>query len=77
VQEALMVEPTETEPIHVLDEYISTLKEISEEAYKGNSNKILMSPKNTSVGRIDDVKAARRPIVSYRMLKQQKKEKMS
>lgn len=74
VQEALMVEPTETEPIHVLDEYISTLKGISEEAYKGNSDKILMSPKNTSVGRIDDVKAARKPIVSYRMLKQQKKE---
>jgi len=74
VSEALMIEPTETEPVHMLDEFISTLRTISEEAYKGNSKKILLSPRNTSVGRIDDVRAARNPILSYRMLKQQKKE---
>ncbi|MCK4848338.1 MAG: aminomethyl-transferring glycine dehydrogenase subunit GcvPB, partial [Candidatus Heimdallarchaeota archaeon] len=72
VPEALMIEPTETEPIHILDDYISTLKVISDEAYKGNSKEILLSPRNTSVGRIDDVRAARNPILSYRMLKQQK-----
>jgi glycine dehydrogenase subunit 2 len=75
VPEALMVEPTETEPINVLDEYIATLKGISEEAYKGNRKEILLSPKNTSVGRIDDVKAARNPILSYRMFKQLEKKK--
>lgn len=66
VPEALMVEPTETEPKENLDSYIQALKQISEEAYH-NPDIVHSAPHNTSVGRIDDVRAARNPILSQRM----------
>ncbi len=69
VPEALMIEPTETEPKEVIDTFIEALKKVSELAYSGRTEKILGAPNSTSVGRIDDVKAAREPIISYRMLK--------
>jgi glycine dehydrogenase subunit 2 len=73
VKEALMTEPTETESKELMDEFISILREISSLTYSDQGDKIRESPKNTSVGLIDDVKAARRPILCYRMLKQQEK----
>ncbi|WP_455143111.1 aminomethyl-transferring glycine dehydrogenase subunit GcvPB [Candidatus Hodarchaeum mangrovi] len=69
IPEALMIEPTETEPKEMLDGYKEILKKVSDYAYSGKRDIILQSPKNTSVGLIDDVKAARNPILSYRMLK--------
>ena len=71
VPEALMIEPTETESKRIIDEYVKVLKEISELAYAGGGDKIQHAPSNTSVRRIDDVKAARKPILSYRMFKNQ------
>jgi len=74
VPEALMIEPTETEPKKMLDDFIQILKDISRLVYSDQEeerNQILEAPCNTSVRRIDDVKAARNPILSYRMLKQQ------
>lgn len=71
VPEALMIEPTETEPKRTIDEYIKVIREISELAYAGGTDKIQQAPSNTSVRRIDDVKAARKPILSYRMFKNQ------
>ncbi|MEM0278799.1 aminomethyl-transferring glycine dehydrogenase subunit GcvPB [Metallosphaera sp.] len=56
VEEALMIEPTETETVETLDQFAQALKEISETAYK-NPATITSSPINTSVGRLDQVKA--------------------
>jgi glycine dehydrogenase subunit 2 len=53
-----------------LDGFIDILKEISELAYSDQKEIILKAPQNTSVGLIDDVKAARNPILSYRMFQQ-------
>ncbi|UCG90539.1 MAG: aminomethyl-transferring glycine dehydrogenase subunit GcvPB [Candidatus Heimdallarchaeota archaeon] len=75
VPEALMIEPTETEPKKMLDGFIAILRDISKFVYSDQEdqrNQILEAPCNVSVRRIDDVKAARNPILSYRMLKQQK-----
>ncbi|MFW9927827.1 MAG: aminomethyl-transferring glycine dehydrogenase subunit GcvPB [Candidatus Thorarchaeota archaeon] len=66
VPEALMIEPTETETKETLDNYIIALKQISNESYS-NPDIIKASPHNMSVGRIDDVQAARKPILSERM----------
>ncbi|MFX1532903.1 MAG: aminomethyl-transferring glycine dehydrogenase subunit GcvPB [Promethearchaeota archaeon] len=66
VPEALMIEPTETEPKEALDEFIETIKNISREA-KENAELVLKAPFNTAVGRIDDVRAVRQPALSYRM----------
>jgi glycine dehydrogenase subunit 2 len=71
VREACMTEPTETESKETIDSFINVLKEISHLAYTGNKEIFYASPKNTSVGLIDDVKAARKPILSYRMLKKE------
>ena len=54
VEEALMIEPTETEPKEVLDEFANAIKEIIELAYK-NPQEITSAPKNTSVKRLDQV----------------------
>ncbi len=68
VEEALMIEPTETETKETLDRFVSVMKRISEEAYS-SPEKVLNAPHNTSVGRVDEVKAARKPILSWKMYK--------
>ncbi|BCU71241.1 aminomethyl-transferring glycine dehydrogenase subunit GcvPB [Stygiolobus caldivivus] len=54
VEEALMIEPTETEPKEVLDSYAEAIRQIIDEAYK-NPQAILNSPSKTAVSRIDQV----------------------
>jgi len=55
VHEALMIEPTESEPIEMLDEYAAALNEIHREMMDGTLGQV---PRNTSVGKIDEVKAS-------------------
>ena len=55
VDEALMIEPTETETVEDIDEYASLLNSIFNQMEEG---KLDDPPKNTSVGRIDEVKAS-------------------
>jgi len=57
VDEALMVEPTETESKEDLDSFIKAMTRISEEAYE-NLKAVLEAPQNTTVARVDDVKAS-------------------
>jgi len=57
VDEALMVEPTETESKEDLDNFIKAMTTISEEAYE-NPKAVLEAPQNTTVARVDDVKAS-------------------
>ncbi len=56
VEEALMIEFTESEPRHVIEAYANALKEIAEEAYR-NPEAIKQAPRNTSVARLDAVYA--------------------
>jgi glycine dehydrogenase subunit 2 len=57
VPEALMIEPTETEPLEALDSFIEAMKKISELAYS-NPEEILKAPTNTTIGRLDEVRAS-------------------
>ncbi|MEM2896005.1 MAG: aminomethyl-transferring glycine dehydrogenase subunit GcvPB [Candidatus Bathyarchaeia archaeon] len=57
VNEALMIEPTETESMEELDKLIEAFKKASEEAFSGSTS-VLEAPKNTTVTRIDEVKAS-------------------
>lgn len=68
VPEALMIEPTESESKRRLDEFIEVIQEVSDLAYSGKTDTILKCPTTTTVRRIDDVKAARDPKVSYKMI---------
>lgn len=65
VQEALMMEPTETESKETLDEFIEALKLIMEEI-ETNPDLVKSAPHNTVVARLDEVAAARHPIVRWR-----------
>lgn len=64
VQEALMIEPTETEPRETLEEAAKVMNQILDEAQKEPST-IHLQPLHTPVRRLDEVAAARRPIVCY------------
>ena len=66
VHEALMIEPTETVSREELDAYVEALKRISEEAYS-NPEMVKSAPHNTAVRRVDDVLAAKKPVLSWRM----------
>lgn len=65
VEQALMIEPTETEDLESLDDYINSLIEISELACS-SPNTLHQAPQFASVKRLDEVGAARKPRVSWR-----------
>ncbi len=60
VDEAMMIEPTETESKETLDRYISILKEIDREATE-DPEKVKDAPHTTPVGRLDEIVANRKP----------------
>ena len=66
VPEALMVEPTETESIETLDAAADSFISLYERAVK-DAESFSAAPRNTVIGRPDDVKAARQPVLCYRM----------
>lgn len=66
VHEALMTEPTETESKEELDRFIAAMKEIAHEA-RTNPEKVKEAPTATAVGRLDEVKATREPILTWKM----------
>jgi glycine dehydrogenase subunit 2 len=70
VHEALMIEPTETEPKAELDKFIDALIKIKDE------DPVLLheAPHNAVVKRLDEVLAAKNPILSYMMLKEDQKK---
>lgn len=64
VAEALMFEPTETESKATLDNAIENLNRIVDEA-KTNPEAIHQAPTTKLIGRVDEVAAARKPILTF------------
>ncbi len=64
VEEAMMIEPTETEAKETLDGFVDTLIEISNEA-KENPEIVQEAPHTTVIGRLDETLAARKPVLRY------------
>lgn len=63
VDEALMIEPTETERKETLDDFAEVIQKIMNE----DPETVHGAPYNTAVGRVDETKAARKPIISFKM----------
>ncbi|MDI6715701.1 MAG: aminomethyl-transferring glycine dehydrogenase subunit GcvPB [Actinomycetota bacterium] len=63
VDEALMIEPTETESLRNLDLFVEAMERIAEEAIN-NPEKILEAPHNTAISRLNEAEAARHPRLS-------------
>ncbi len=64
VPEALMIEPTETEPKETLDAFVDAMLAIAREAEE-DPDTIHEAPHGRPVRRLDEVKAAKRAIVKY------------
>jgi glycine dehydrogenase subunit 2 len=65
--ESLMIEPTENESKETLDAFISVMRRIAEEA-KSQPDEVKSAPHLTPIGRVDDVLAAKHPIVTFKQL---------
>jgi len=64
VHEALMIEPTETESKQTMDEAVAELKQLYKLAFE-DPEALHTAPHNTPVRRLDEVQAARNPVLRY------------
>ena len=67
VDEALMVEPTETETRETLDSFAHAIAEILREAVAEGPELAQNAPYTTPVRRLDEVAAAKRPVIHERL----------
>ena len=63
--EAMMIEPTETECKETIDAFIAVMRQIAQEAAE-QPELVKTAPHNTPIKRVDDVAAARQPILTYK-----------
>ena len=64
VEEALMIEPTETESKETLDYFVDAMIDIAKEAFEDPEH-LHNAPHSTVVGRLDEAAAARNPNVRW------------
>ena len=65
VEEALMIEPTETESRETLDAFVAALRAIAREAEE-DPEVVRSAPHFTPVGRLDEATAARKPYLRWK-----------
>jgi len=65
--ESLMIEPTENESKETIDGFIDVMRRIADEA-KNDPELVKTAPHNTPIGRVDDVLAAKHPVVTWQQL---------
>ena len=64
VEEAMMIEPTETESKETLDNFIEAMIQIAKEV-EDNPEIVQEAPHTTVIGRLDETQAARKPVLRY------------
>lgn len=69
--ESLMIEPTESESKETIDGFIEVMRKIAKEAIE-QPELLKTAPHTTPIGRVDDVLAAKHPIVTYKQLLEDK-----
>lgn len=65
--ESLMIEPTESESKDTIDGFIEVMRKVAREAAE-SPEEVKSAPHYTPIGRVDDVLAARHPIVTFKQL---------
>ena len=61
----MMIEPTESESLEELDLFIDAMSSIAREAEE-NPELVKSAPHSTRVSRLDEVQAARKPMLRWR-----------
>jgi glycine dehydrogenase subunit 2 len=64
MQDCLMVEPTETESKQALDHFVDVMRAIANEIFE-EIEKVQNSPLESDIARVDEVGAARKPILTF------------
>ena len=64
VREAMMIEPTETESLETLNEFIRAMEQIALEAEE-NPDMLRTAPHSTPISRPDEALAARKPVLKW------------
>ncbi|PPA71391.1 aminomethyl-transferring glycine dehydrogenase subunit GcvPB [Jeotgalibacillus proteolyticus] len=64
VEECMMIEPTETESKETLDSFIEAMIQIAKEVEE-TPETVQEAPHTTIIGRLDETKAARKPVLRY------------
>ena len=62
---AMLIEPTETESKETVDDFIAKMKFIAKEVREGRGDKFHEFPISTPRRRLDEVKAAKFPILTW------------
>ncbi len=65
--ESLMIEPTETESLETINEFIEVMRKIAREAVE-NPEVVKAAPHNTPIGHPDDTEAALHPVTAFGQL---------
>lgn len=69
--EAMMIEPTESESLETLDEFIDVMRRVAHEA-ADSPDTVKAAPLTTEISHPDETAAAKNPVLSYNALKNQK-----
>ncbi len=64
VKGAMLIEPTETESLQTLDEFVDVMKTISDEA-NAEPDRAKSAPQLTRLRRLDETQAARKPVLRW------------
>jgi glycine dehydrogenase subunit 2 len=64
----MMIEPTETESLETLDEFIEVMHKVAKEA-RETPDDVKNAPLTTLVRKLDETGAAKNPILNYETLK--------
>ena len=62
----MLIEPTETESKDSIDRFITVMKDIANGAKAGKADEFHSYPQSTPRKRLDEVKAARQPVLRWR-----------
>jgi glycine dehydrogenase subunit 2 len=62
VDEAIMIEPTETETLETLDAFVASMAQVVAEAEE-DPERVMLAPWTTPVRRLDDARAVKRPVL--------------
>ncbi len=66
VHGAMLIEPTETESKHTLDQFIGSLRSLVEAAKGGDVDRFKQAPVLAPMKRLDETRAARQPILRWK-----------
>jgi len=66
VHGAMLVEPTETESLHSLDQFADTMLELAKAAKSGDVTRFTQAPLTAPMRRLDETQAARNPVLTWK-----------